>query len=126
MVHYVFNCIEALEQYPDLKGKITPDPKLEGTVGQRQDVYEGLDYIYSVKPGNPYFPEYGSDFYLKPSLNYSAQKKGYVLGRADQGSGYTTYYRGMDELVDIRPKGEGEVIFQYYKNKSYVDNFPKN
>ncbi|MBR8729125.1 hypothetical protein IX332_000435 [Porphyromonas levii] len=126
MVHYVFNCIEALDQYPDLNGKITPDPKLKGTVGQRQDVYEGLDYIYNVKPGNPYFPEYGSDFYLKTSLNYSAGKKGYVLGRTDQGSGYTTYYRGIDELVDIRPKGEGEVIFQYYKNKSYVDNFPKN
>lgn len=123
IVHYVFNCKEAVAYDKGLEGKVFDDPKLEGTVGQRQDVYVGKGYVYRMTPYEPRFPEWGSKHQVKSAFTSRATLKGYVLGRFDE-SGYVTYYRGKDELVDIRPQADG-VIFQYYKNKNYVDNFTK-
>ncbi len=119
-VHYVFNCPEAREYDKNLKTLLSPDDKLLGTVGQRQDVYAEDDYIYSKVPHYPTHPELGYRYREKSSLKLQAERKGYVLGRSD--SGYITYYRGKDELVDVHP-GAGGVVFQFYKNKTFVDNF---
>lgn len=122
-VHYVFNCPEAINHNEALKGILSADSKLLGTVGQRQDVYEGADYVYRRTPYYPQFPDWGFRYSVRPTFVSHAGFKGYVLGRNDD-SGYITYYRGKDELVDIRPLGTG-VVFQFYRNKSYVDNFKK-
>lgn len=122
MAHYVFNCPEAMAHDPNLATLLSPEPRLEGTVGEIQYVYKDDDYVYNKRPVSPYYPNLGYDYVEKSSLKYQAELKGYVLGRSQ--GGFVTYYRGKDELVDVRP-GAGGVVFQYYRKKEFVDNFTK-
>lgn len=117
-VIYLFN-------YPDAKNDqgtpavdLSLDPALSGTVGKRQDVYQGNDYAYRVKPAYPQFPEWGNEYRLKSQVTYVAGQKGYEFVRTDN-NGYTTYVRGEEELVDVQPTTSW-VQFTFYRSKELV------
>ena len=39
--------------------------------------------------------------------------------------GFVTYYRGDEDLIDMRPQ-ETRTVISYYKSKHYVDIIKKN
>ena len=61
---------------------------------------------------------------LPTSTRRAIENKGYSLVREASG-GFVTYYRGDEDLIDMRPQ-ETRTVISYYKSKHYVDIIKKN
>lgn len=118
-VVYSFNWQGVTEkEIKDLKG-LSNNPNLSGTVGRRQDVYVGNDYVYRKKElyyeGSGYY-----DYTLNPSFRNALQQKGYKEVPGSQSSSYYVFVRGNEDVIDAYPMND-DVVFEYYKSKALVD-----
>ncbi|MCI7070505.1 MAG: BACON domain-containing protein [Bacteroides pyogenes] len=84
---------------------LSDNPALNGTVAMRHDVYQGLDYIYKVRPM----------YHLNSTTRLLLENKGYSFLR-DDGNGFATFIRGDEDFVDIYPSTSWFNI-TFYKNK---------
>lgn len=119
-VLYAFN----FPTVSDAEGK--PDPRRSrlpehiGTVGIRLDVYNGYDYAYNKSGGY-----WGYNYYLKANAKSSLKNKGYDFVRSQDESGWNTYVRGDEDLMDIMPDDDDNSFrVMYYRSKELV-NFVK-
>ncbi len=108
----------------DIDAGLLPDKDLSGTVGSCQVFYKGADVFYNVEeqgtPGVYTWYEYS----LPSSTRRAFENKGYSLFREASG-GFATFFRGEEDLIDMRPQ-ETRTVITYYKSKHYVDIIKKN
>lgn len=117
-VLYRFNSPNALDgepggyQYPSQI--LSRDPDLAGTVGSRRDIYMGKDLAYNERTiaGN-------SSFTLNRNFRERAIDKCFDFVRSDE-SGFASFVRGEDLLVDISPVGDW-LTMEFYRSKTLVD-----
>lgn len=107
----------------DIDAGLRGDAEYSGTVGLCQVFYTGGDLFYERKlEGEPGVWEYYVTK-LRRNVRIALEQKGYGFVREDD-SGYVTFYRGEEDLIDMRPQSTRTVI-SYYKSKHYVDIIKK-
>ena len=100
------------------------DEEYSGTVGLCQVFYVGPDVFYDRRlEGEPGVYEYYESS-LKRTTRTALEDKGYRFAREDN-SGFTTFYRGEEDLVDIRLQNTRTVL-SYYQSKHYIELIKKN
>lgn len=117
-VLYRFNSPDALDgepggyQYPSQI--LSLDPALAGTVGSRRDIYMGKDLAYRERTyaGN-------SVLTLNSIFLDRARDKCFDFVRSDE-SGFASFVRGEDLLVDVSPVNNW-LTMEYYRSKKLVD-----
>ena len=121
-VIYFFNWQGITEE--DIDAGLVQDKDLSVTVGSCQVFYQGCDVFYTREeqgtPGVYSWYEYSLPF----STRRAIEDKGYSLFREASG-GFATFYRGSENLIDLRPQ-ESRTVITYYKSKHYVDLIKKN
>lgn len=120
-VTYLFNWQGVTDEQKD-QG-LTADINLNGTVGACHVFYMDPNIFYRrIDKG---YPPYYSYFVntLRSETKTALSNKGYNLVRDDE-SGLATFYRGEEDLIDIRPQ-ETRTVITYYKSKHYVDLIKK-
>lgn len=108
----------------DKDAGLLPDAELSGTVGSCQVFYMGGEVFYNrEEEGTPGVYSWYT-YTLPTSTRRAIENKGYSLVREASG-GFVTYYRGDEDLIDMRPQ-ETRTVISYYKSKHYVDIIKKN
>lgn len=95
---------------------LSHNPALAGTVGSRMDVYQNPDLIYQKRPIG-YTGDYTSS--LTITFRGYADEKCFDFVRSDE-SGFSTFVRGDEELVDITP-GDKWFTMTFYRSKELVN-----
>jgi len=98
---------------PNIADQMNLDPKYAGTVGLRQDVYQGKDYAFGSRNGY-----WGPEDYIKSQTKAAINEKGYVMVR--ESGNFVTFYRSQDELVDVMATSTWFTV-SFYKSKKLVD-----
>lgn len=115
-VIYSFNWVGATVE--DLDQGVSNDPNLSGTVGRRQDVIAETSILYRAEEmgwsGSGYYK-----YRLRAQGRSSLEDKGYRFVRDDD-SGFATFVRGEEDLIDVYPQTRW-VVIAYYKSKKFVD-----
>ena len=107
----------------DIDAGLVPDADLSGTVGSCQVFYTGGEVFYDREvEGTPGVYEWYT-YRLPFSTRRTLEEKGYSYVREDSG-GFVSYYRGDEDLIDMRPQ-ETRTVITYYKSKHYVDIIKK-
>lgn len=106
-VIYSFNYSEADESLI-----LSREPRLQGTVGKRVDYYMNNDLAYRTSTWM------GTSYIFQ--LNHLLEEKAYTKLREDIASGYITYTRGEEDLINISP-GETRFRVEYMKSKFLID-----
>lgn len=91
---------------------LSKEPKLQGTVGKRVDFYMGNELAYRTSNWM------GTTYLLL--VNHLLEEKAYTKVREDVTSGYATYVRGEEDLINISP-GQTRFRVEYMKNKAFVN-----
>lgn len=108
----------------DKDSGLRADEEYSGTVGLCQVFYVGPDVFYDRRlEGEPGVYEYYESS-LKRTTRTALEDKGYRFAREDN-SGFTTFYRGEEDLVDIRLQNTRTVL-SYYQSKHYIELIKKN
>lgn len=120
-VTYYFNWQGATPE--DLDAGLVPDVELSGTVGLCHVFYMGGDILYKRElEGTPGVYEWYT-YTLPVSTRNVIEDKGYTYFRGDD-NGFVTFFRGEEDLIDMRPQ-QTRTVITYYKSKHYVDQIKK-
>lgn len=106
-VIYSFNYAEADESLI-----LSREPRLLGTVGKRVEYYMNNELAYRTSSWM------GTSYIFQ--LNHLLEEKAYTKLREDIASGYITYTRGEEDLINISP-GETRFRVEYMKSKWLID-----
>ncbi|WP_025881925.1 BACON domain-containing protein [Segatella baroniae] len=107
----------------DIDAGLVNDVDLSGTVGSCQVFYVGNEILYNREvEGTPGVYEWYT-YSLPSSTRRALTDKGYSLVREESG-GFASFYRGDEDLIDMRPQ-ETRTVITYYKSKHYVDIIKK-
>lgn len=119
-VLYRFNSPDAMDGDPEVyqypSQILSLDPALAGTVGSRRDIYMGKDLAYE----NRMLPDYSGTYSAIHSIFLDrARDKCFDFVRSDE-SGFASFVRGEDLLVDISPVNDW-LTMEFYRSKQLVD-----
>lgn len=106
-VIYSFNYAEADESLI-----LSREPRLLGTVGKRVEYYMNNELAYRTSSWM------GTSYIFQ--LNHLLEEKAYAKLREDLASGYITYTRGEEDLINISP-GQTRFRVEYMKSKWLID-----